>query len=474
MKCNHCGSELTRSDFCPGCGANVLTYKRLQSLSNVYYNDGLEKAQVRNLSGAQSSLRQSLKFNKNQIDARNLLGLVYFEMGEVVSAMSEWVISKNLQPEDNVADEYINMLRTNPGNLELLNQSVKKYNIALKLSRKGSTDMAVIQLNKVLGDNPGFVRARQLLGLLYLNRGEYAKAEKEMHRCLKIDNGSTISHKYLQEARTQQEPGEVENKPATSVIRQHVDGAVREYRSGNETIIQPIHSLVPRGAVSMMSVALGILLGIAAAVYLILPSRVSRITTESQQRITQISEESDAKSAKLQDYESQVEAMKSEQEELQTQIEELAGTSEQNGIAGSLMSAAAAYLTDPEDIETIAESLEPVTPASLEEAGNGDLKKLYQSLVTLVGPQLAERYYKSGYDAYKAEEYETAVTQLTLCCQYDSDNKEAWYYLGNSQYKLGNNDEAKKIFDRVVRDFPGTRTANSAEAKLAEINNADQ
>ena len=28
------------------------------------------------------------------IDARNLLGLVYFETGEVVEALTEWVISK--------------------------------------------------------------------------------------------------------------------------------------------------------------------------------------------------------------------------------------------------------------------------------------------------------------------------------------------------------------------------------------------
>lgn len=30
-------------------------------------------------------------------NARNLLGLVYFEMGESVKALSEWVISKSLQ-----------------------------------------------------------------------------------------------------------------------------------------------------------------------------------------------------------------------------------------------------------------------------------------------------------------------------------------------------------------------------------------
>ena len=45
---------------------------------------------MRNLSGAIVSLKNSLKFNKYNIDARNLLGLIYCETGEVVDALSEW------------------------------------------------------------------------------------------------------------------------------------------------------------------------------------------------------------------------------------------------------------------------------------------------------------------------------------------------------------------------------------------------
>ena len=74
------------------------TAKKLESLSNRYYNEGLEKAGIRDMTGAVQSLQLSLKLNKNNIDARNLLGLIYYETGEVVPALSEWVISKNLKP----------------------------------------------------------------------------------------------------------------------------------------------------------------------------------------------------------------------------------------------------------------------------------------------------------------------------------------------------------------------------------------
>ncbi|MBE5997947.1 MAG: hypothetical protein E7240_11585, partial [Lachnospiraceae bacterium] len=93
MKCVSCGAQLTDSVYCPICGCDNSVQKQAIVLSGLYYNQGLEKAQIRDLSGAIEQLKRSLKFNKLNIQARNLLGLVYFETGEVVSALSEWVIS---------------------------------------------------------------------------------------------------------------------------------------------------------------------------------------------------------------------------------------------------------------------------------------------------------------------------------------------------------------------------------------------
>ena len=59
MFCYNCGCLLSEKDFCTGCGADVSLYKRIMYISNMYYNEGLEKASVRDLSGALISLRQS-------------------------------------------------------------------------------------------------------------------------------------------------------------------------------------------------------------------------------------------------------------------------------------------------------------------------------------------------------------------------------------------------------------------------------
>ena len=199
MKCYNCGAKLGRENICPECGVNVKIYKKIVMASNEYYNDALAKASVRDLSGAIESLKTSLKFNKLNIDARNLLGLIYFEMGEVVEALTEWVISKNYQPAENAASRYLDEIQNNRSRLETINQTIKKYNQALLYCRQDSRDLAIIQLKKVLSLNPKLVSGHQLLALLYIQEGKYDLAKKSLRNAGKIDANNTITLRYLKE-----------------------------------------------------------------------------------------------------------------------------------------------------------------------------------------------------------------------------------------------------------------------------------
>lgn len=170
-----------------------------RKLSNAYYNIGLEKAKVRDLSGAILVLKKSLNFNKHNTEARNLLGLVYNEMGETIAALSEWVLSDYLQPKDNRAKYYIDVVQKNQSTLQTVNQTIKKYNSALKEAKNDNEDLAIIQLKKAVSLNPKFVRAYQLLALLYMKRKDYVKAAKVLKRARKIDFNNTTTLRYMQE-----------------------------------------------------------------------------------------------------------------------------------------------------------------------------------------------------------------------------------------------------------------------------------
>ena len=47
MRCIYCNTPLAAIDYCPGCGADITIQKRIVRISNLLYNQGLEKASVR-------------------------------------------------------------------------------------------------------------------------------------------------------------------------------------------------------------------------------------------------------------------------------------------------------------------------------------------------------------------------------------------------------------------------------------------
>ena len=266
MECYKCRAKLGIEENCPNCGVNVRMYKKLVATSNAFYNIGLERAGVRNLSGAVDALKISLQYYKRNIRARNLLGLIYYEMGETVSALSEWVISKNYQDKDNSADRYLNDVQNNPSLLNTINQTIKKYNQALVYCHRDNTDLAVIQLKKIISTNPKLVKAHQLLALLYIRDGKYDLAVKSLRLAEKTDHNNTITRRYLEEINVQSgakaDKGRKKRKKETTV----------EYHNGNETIIQPTNLRDNSGWMMILNILVGLVIGVTATYFLIVPS----------------------------------------------------------------------------------------------------------------------------------------------------------------------------------------------------------
>lgn len=466
MFCYNCGCQLSEHDFCTACGADVSLYKKIMYVSNMFYNEGLERAGVRDLSGAINSLRQSLKFNKNNVEARNLLGLVYFEMGEVVAALSEWVISKNLRPEKNVADDYINRLQSNASRLDSINQTIKKYNQALVYCGQDSKDLAIIQLKKVLSLNPRFIRAHQLLALLYMDGEQWERAERELKKCMDIDRNNTQTLRYLKEVELMLVPDENVKQP----IKRRKDEAVR-YQSDNEIIIQPLNVKEPkRGGVStLINIGIGLVIGLAAMYFLVVPAAQSNARNEAQQTIARISSESDAKTVRIQELETQVANLQGDNESLHQELDGYVGTDGTLQTIDSLLSAAVAYLENPEDILATAGNLEVIAQNVNIEETSEEFQNLYGILLSTIGPEVAATYYDEGYEAYRKEDYSAAIEGLSKAAHYDESNADAWYYLGQAYRKNGDNDNAIAAFDKVIELFPDTERAARAQRDKDDI-----
>lgn len=465
MRCYNCGCRLSEQDFCTNCGADVTLYKKIMRVSNMYYNEGLEKAGVRDLTGAVTSLRQSLKFNKNNVEARNLLGLVYFEMGEVVAALSEWVISKNLRPQKNIADTYIEMVQSNASRLETINQTIKKYNQALAYCMQDSKDLARIQLKKVLSLNPKFVRAHQLLALLYIDMEQWDKAKRELEKCLKIDAGSTQTLRYLKEVESMLQPDENSKSP----IKRKNDEAVR-YQSDNEIIIQPLNVREQKSAGwhTFLYVAIGLVLGVATMYFLILPSSVAAEREKAQEQVRSIGEQLDTKTSTITTMQQQIDSLTEENTKLRTDLEEYVGTDGTLKTVDELLLGAVEYLTTQDAMATASHIENVQEGVNLEDTSDA-FKALYQSLIDKIGPEVALNYYNTGSDFYDDKDYKQAIDNLTKAVEYDPTNGDAMNVLGNAYRQDGQKENAIACYQKVIELLPGTGRATRAQKYIDEL-----
>ena len=325
MNCMNCGAFLMDKelDYCPNCGCNVLIQKKVDYLSRQYYNQGLEKASVRDLSGAISCLKQSLIYNKHNIQARNLLGLVYFETGEVVAALSEWVISKNLQPNRNLATEYINKLQANSNKLEAINETIRKYNDALNLCREGHEDMAAIRLKRILTQNPKLIKGYHLLALIQMKEGEYNKARRTLRKAARIDKTNTTTLRFLREI--DEQTGVTTKLERQNKKRIFRNGAAAKRESdGNEgeVVIQtPAYKEQSRISLFFM-LATGFAAGLLAFYLLAVPAIRQGIYREANQQIVEYSDAVSSQGAELTKAQSQAQESGDTVEAASKQIEE--------------------------------------------------------------------------------------------------------------------------------------------------------
>lgn len=452
MICYKCGAQLDSSESCPNCGTKIKLYKKIIMASNAYYNAGLEKASVRDLSGAIDSLKMSLRFNKRNTDARNLLGLVYCEMGEVVAALTEWVISKNYQPKDNRASFYLDEIQQNKGKLEAVNQTIKKYNQALLYCKQNSRDLAIIQLKKVLSLNPKLVVGHQLLALLYIQEKKYELAKKTLRNAGKIDVNNKVTLRYLKEAN-------LGLREQNSNKKQKSDELV-SYQSGNETIIQPKYLKDTSAFGTIVNMIIGIVIGVAITGFLVVPG-VRRSAQE------------DANKAVL-DANNIISSKNQSIASLEADIEELAGQITNMQIAGEDVTSQVnsydqllqAYICNENgDVDAAGTALGMVQQEHLSEAA----LQVYNTINGKVNEEYLDILYKDGYNAYSSEDYEAAIEHLLKAVEIDISyqNGNALYYLAQAYRKSGDLESAKPYYQKFVELFPNTERAATA-ARYAE------
>lgn len=460
MKCYNCGADLTRDNRCPNCGIDVKVYKKIVMTSNYYYNQGLERSNVRDLSGAIESLKKSLRFDKTNIQARNLLGLVLFETGEAVSAMGEWVISKSLQPKDNDAGRYLDAVQKNPAQLETVNQTIKKYNQALLYCKQNSTDLAIIQLKKVLSLNPKLVKGHQLLALLYMKENKFEQAKKSLRAAMKIDSSNTITLRYMKETNQML-------RSANSGKKKKKEDDLISYKSGNDLIIQPTKFKETSGFATILTILLGVAIGVAVTCFLVVPSVRQKAKSDANTSVVQANDTITTKNQQITNLENQIEDLN---QQVSSAKDDSEATSNKINSYDQLLSAYKSFQEG--DITAAGDALSGVNEENLSDTA----KEIYESINATVNDQYLQVTYAESYQAYSSHNYEDAKTGFEKVVEMDETYQDgnAIYYLAQTYRNLGENEKAIEYYQKVIDGYPNTERASNSSRYLEELQNAEQ
>jgi len=467
VTCPNCGRQFEDGKICPFCNVDTALYAGTVRISEALYNNGLAKIKVSDLSGAIDCLSRSISVNKNNTQARNLLGLVQYEVGHVGEALKNWVISCGLQRGDNPATGYIEIIQKNTPALERLNDAIRIYNQALKDLAQNSDDMALIKLKQAVDLNPKFIDALNLLTLCYLNQNEKARAGAIAERVLAVDNGNTTALSYYNESNPSSrsmayKAGLIRRRaPAVAAsedrpVISHKKVVLHERRNANFHLE------------GILAFVIGAICTVGIMYLLVFPaferSWAAQIE-ESRSQLTQVE----------QVHETLIEEKDQEINELYTRIS-------QN--EASLDEWARRYDSLERSVQILS-AFELFQEGRLREAANAisgieadglasDIMERAYEIRSVTYPQLADQYFNEGRTAFYAEDFEKARVDFERAYRFAQYGDPALYsdviYYLAWTFSLGIDiDQGIHYFERLLEEFPEHNRVTIAQDRLNEI-----
>ena len=195
-------------------------------------------------------------------------------------------------PENNVATEYIATLQAEQAKLDMINQTIKKYNSALKCCRENNEDVAAIQLRKILNQNPKLIKGYHLLALIQIKNEEWNRARRILKKAARIDKTNTTTLRFLREVDEQ-------TGVTTKLEKKNKKGLFRsgKIKADEDTDLLNVDRMAPQTIYKEHSrisaffiLVTGILAGAAAFWLLAVPAIRQGIYQEANQQIVQYSE----------------------------------------------------------------------------------------------------------------------------------------------------------------------------------------
>lgn len=462
--CPKCGMQGESTGNCLQCQESLQWVGICYYQSQKYYKKGYEEAEKRQLTQAIPYLQKAVSLNKYNREAKNLLGLIHFELGQVGEALKMWILSIAVCKEDNIANDYMETVRKHPKKLEMYKETVQLYNRALKYLAKKNDDMAVIRLKKAISINPKFVDARNLLTLCYIYENQYGKARDQIIKVLEIDRNNEKALHYLKYIEIQDES--IEKQEPSIISGPHLN----ELEVDNT--IKPYKVLHKGGTLGryVFYFIFGFVCMYAIQTALIMPAKTKDLESKLY---TAINENSDMKlqlDTFTKDSEDTLMTIEKDKQELTKENEAL--QIEKNKLLQENRLLKIEQYKEAGDWIQAAEILYTISPDTLSEEN----KAVYEAYKKLIYPKATDKLYEQGYSAYKQKDFIEASAKFEQAMMYGSSPKlmsNMLYYIGEMEEESKNITKAIQHYQAVVKDYAGTAAEKKASNRLKQLNPQD-
>lgn len=411
--------------------------QRARRLSGLYYNMGLDRAQIRDLSGAVDKLQASLHFDKSNTAARNLLGLVYFEMGEAVAALAEWIISQNLEPENNPASDFIGQVQADQGRLQVISQSIRGYNEALASCREGSEDIAAIRLRRVLNQNSHLIKAYHLLALIEIRQGKLSHARRILRRAARIDRTNPTTLRYLREI--DERAGRRSDEGDESLPEENA-APVQPHMTFRQS---PLYA-------PLLNMLLGLGVGLLAGLFLIAPAVRRGITRKADERIVEYTETMAAQEVRISTLTAEVDAAQADAQSVRKSLEDAENTP---AAYQNLILAIKAY--QDQDFEAAGDAIQNVDRELL----SYDAKQLYDQFAGEIRTAAYQAYATQGDYYFYQEDFRKALEYYQKAYAIDQSDYNLGFMMANTYENLNDVDGAIEEYRQLLNKFPDSEYA---------------
>lgn len=424
--------------------------------SECYYQKGYDLATRRQLSQALPYLQKAVALNKYHLNAYNLIGLIYFELGETGHALKTWILSTSVQKERNRASSYLEQVKGQKRTLEKYKQAMKLYNEAINYFEHNNEDMAVIRLKKCVQIHPQFVEARNLLTLVYIKQHKKNKAMDQIREVLTIDTYNSKALAYLKEIQLGEELGRsVEEPEKTAYVPK------KEYMR--------VQKVINRGHVlgtAIVYFIFGVLCMFAVQVGLILPSKTESLEQQVQQVRSQSESDLEKLRGSLAEAGVEIVKLKEENKKLTAQKEELQMTN--SHLAQQTRVNTVSSLKETKNWVEASEILYTIAPDQLD----AQHRKQYNALVEEIYPKAAETIYAEGLGRYQKGEYIEAFAQFEKVQRYGIQTPtvaNSLYYMGMIEEKNNQPDKAVEYYQTICAQYQGISAYYKAKDRIKKI-----